>query len=311
MKANQIRVFEQPGVAACVLLTGGTNYLEIDEHGLLVMPSGAIPTGFHLVVAVKETGRTFVVQKDVGTTGGAYDSEALSQLRDFVSGFRATIMRDPIDVITAGKNTWTGWHRNQASNRVDCWTLEKDGKLSLFQVGIVTHDNGKTFRLHGEYRWRGQLYDDTVGSLNLVGKPEHPKWGSLDGGTSNRTQIFNHPEFKNLLDGMDLPDWTGIDEELDPTLPKVTEQGFAVIQWFIFFAGQTGQGIAINREGKPAWVHGIDVAGFDPNSTEPPLWRGDIVSFEEAVDNWGGKRNGPPKLTGVKLVKREWDKEHK
>jgi len=303
MKATQIRMFEESGIAACVLLAGGSEYLEIDKHGVLIIPSGVKPTGFNLLVAVKDDSRTFVVQKAVGTEGGAYDSRALSELEGFAPGFTATIMRDPIMVIRQGKNTWTGWHKNNASNRVDCWTLEKDGKLTLFQVGIVTHDNGKTFVLHGEYRWIGQLW----GSINgWVGIPSNPKWGSLEGGSSNRTQIFNHPDFVALSLDIQLEDWCGTEAAMDPPLPKVSGQGFAVVDWFVFFAGQTGQGIVKNQNGKPAWVHGIDVSGFDPNSSEPPLWRGDIISFDQAVENWGRKQNAPPKLTGVKMVKRDW-----
>jgi len=213
------------------------------------------------------------------------------------------VMRDPIDVIRHGQNVWTGWHKNQASNRVDVWTLEKDGKLSLFQAGIVTHDNGQTFVLHGEYRWKGQLFAKGDG---VVAKPEHPKWGSFNGGTSNRNQIFSNSEMLELVySANSLQEWSGNDTELDPPLPEVPN-GLAVIQWYVFFAGQTGQGIAIDQSGNTAWVHGKDVEGFDPSSPELPLWRGDIISFTEAVENWGAKKSGPPKLTGVKLVKRDW-----
>jgi hypothetical protein len=213
-------------------------------------------------------------------------------------------MRDPIDVIVHDQNVWTGWHKNAASNRVDCWTLERDGKLTLFQVGIVTHDNGKTYRLHGEYRWRGQLYHQAAGGI--IGVPEHAKWGSLEGGSSNRTQIFRHPEFVVLFKDVELSPRNVSDAELDPPVPKASGRGFAVVDWFITFAGQTGQGIVKFQNGKPAWVHGIDVSGFDPKSFEPPLWRGDIISFDQAVEKWGAKQGGPPKLTGVKLVNREW-----
>jgi len=303
MNATQMRLFSEPDIAASVLLAGGDDFLQVDESGVLTIPQGAEVEGFHLVVAVGEVSRTFVVQKDVGTTGGDYTSEALSRY-NFGKGFRAVIMRDPIEVIHAGGNIWTGWHKNAASNRVDCWHLGKAGKLDLFQVGVLTHDNGKTFRLHGEYRWRGQLYQ-----MNgmLVGRPAHAKWGSLEGGTSKRTQIFDHPDFSALLDDVKrLPTWDGDESELDPPLPGVPEGDFAVIDWFISCAGQTGQGIAKSKDGNPAWVHGCDVAGFDPNNVEPLLWHGDIVSYTDVVQNWGAKKNGPPKLAGVKLVKRDW-----
>ena len=307
MTEKQLRSFDGasgPGVMAGVLLVDGEDYLEIDEQGRLVIPPGVKPTGFHLLVAVEDGGRTFVVQKDVGTTGGGYESRALSELAGFAPGLRATVLRDQIEIIKVGSSVWTGWHKSQASNRVDCWTLELDGKLSLFQVGIVTHDNGATFVLHGEYRWRGQLYRQGEG---LVAKPEHSKWGTLEGGTSRRTQIFQHPAFSSLFwaDTV-LPEWSGNSAELDLVLPEVPAGKFGVVDWYVFFAGQTGQGIVKLQGGKPCWVHGVDIEGFDPASSEPPLWRGDIISFEEAVANWGAKPNSPPKLTGVKLVKRAW-----
>ena len=304
MKKSQLREFAEPGIIACVLPYEGEEYLELNERGVLLMPAGVEPKGFHLLVAVREDGRTFVVQKDVGHEGGDYSSGALSELSGFVKGFRATIMRDPIEVIRHGQNTWTGWHKNQASNRVDCWHIDLYGALDLFQVGIVTHDNGATYVLHGEYRWRGQLCECVEGST-MVGLPRHKKWGSLEGGSSNRTQIFGHPEFKALMKYVDVLPKCG-SGLIDPPLPKVPGSGLGVVDWFVFFAGQTGQGIVKSQDGWPAWVHGIDVEGFDPASSEPPLWRGDIISFEEAVKNWGAKKNGPPKLTGVKLVKRDW-----
>jgi hypothetical protein len=315
MKATQLREFKGIGVAGA-LLVGGQELLEIDPNGYLAIPAGTQPKGFHLMVAVLKNGWTFVVQKAVGTEGGDYDSPALSEFRGFAPGFKATIMRDPIDVIHAGQNTWTGWHKNAGSNRVDVWCLGTDGKLDLYQIGIFTHDNGKSWRLHGEYRWRGQLYRTT--SYALVAKPEHPKWGSLEGGTSRRTQIFQHPDFVALLKDAELPTWTGTNADIDPPLPEPTEPGTAVVQWYIAFAGQTGQGpLNLHKQDwlegrqynggvcKTAWVHATDIEGLDPDADgETRLWRGDTISFEGMVENWGSKKGGPPKLTGVKLVKR-------
>ena len=299
-----MRSFEEAQVFAGAMLTGTDTCLEVTEKGRLVFPSGVSPQGFHLVVAVSESARTFVVQKTVGQTGGGYESLALSKMPNFAKGFDVTIMRDPIDVIRAGQNIWTGWHQNVASNRVDCWHLGVNGELDLFQVGVITHDNGKTFVLHGEYRWRGALY-----GLNkqLVGIPWHGKWGSLEGGTSKRTLIFGHPEFQKLLKDAKCLEREWDTDEVDPLLPEIPEGSkLAVVDWFISFAGQTGQGIVKNREGRSAWVHGADIEGFDPNNFEPQLWREDIVSYESFEENWGSKKGSPPKLIGVKLVNRGW-----
>jgi hypothetical protein len=283
---------------ASALLVGDEDCLEVSEQGLLAIPQGVQPKGFHLVVAVKKNSRTFVVQKNVGTEGGDYNSLALSSVAAFAQGYEATVMRDPIDVLRAGENVWTGWHKNAASNRVDCWHLGKDGELWLFQVGIFTHDNGKSFYLHGEFRWAGQLYQMNG---TLVGLPESKKYGSLEGGTSKRTQIFTHPAFILLLDDIKaLPTWDGDEDEVNPPLPRVTP-GQLAVDWFIQFAGQTGQGIAKDHNGKPVWIHGLDVEGFNPNSTEPLLWHGDVVSAENVVA-WGHKAGGPPKALGVRMV---------
>lgn len=303
MKANQMRLFTEPGIVACVLLAGESNYLEIDRQGMLAVPPDVRPRGFHLVVAVKEDSRTFVVQKSVGNEGGRYHSNYISEVQNFAPGFKATVMRDPIDVVRAGQSVWTSWHQDKP-NRVDLWRLGKDGKLDLYQVGVFTHDNGKTWKLHGEYRWRGQLYQ--AGEGTVVAKPEHPKWGSLEGGSSKRTQIFSHPEMASLVWSTDpLAEWKGADDELDPPLPEAPGPGFAVVQWYIPFAGQTGQGPVVLANGSNAWVHGTDVGLEVEADGEVRLWRGDVVSYA-GTDKFGTKPGKPPKLTGVRLVNRAW-----
>jgi len=304
MKITQVRAFDEVGVVASVLPFGMEDYAEISKDGTIVLPQGFEPQGFHLVVAVRENGRTFVVQKVVDTEGGGYSSGALSDLQHFAKGFRATLMRDPLEVIRVGRNVWTGWHQNKASNRLDCWHLSQTGKLILFQIGVFTRDNGKTFRLHGEDRWRGQLH--WIGD-GYVGAPEHVKWGSLEAGSSKRTQIFAHPEFKKLLETVKVSAWKGTPAELDPPLPAVPKNNRAVVQWFITFAGQTGQGPVnlLSSDGSKNWVHGIDIEGIEPDPDgEIRLWQGDIVSYARRVP-FGSKANSF-KLLNVRLVHRGW-----
>ena len=301
MKASQLREFEDPGIVTSVILAGVDKaYLEIAKDGTLKMPAGVEPKGFHVVVAFEENSHILVVQKNVGTEGGGYHRDALSKLDGF-EGFKSFVMHEPIEVVRIGGNVWTSWHQ-QKPNRVDCWVIGADGKLGLFQIGVFTHDNGATWKLHGEYRWRGQLYEDCD---LLVARPEHPRWGSLEGGSSHRTQIFSHPEFVALMKDVKLTPWIGTDEELDPQLPEVPGPGFAVVQWYIAFAGQTGQGPANLLGGGTAWIHGADIIGLKPDADgETRLWRGDIVSYAGKTDIWGSKKGGPPKLAGVKLVSR-------
>lgn len=298
MNASQMRLFEDPGIVASVLLAGKKGFLKVSDDGLIAIPRGVEPDGFNLVVAVDDDARIFVVQKDVGNEGGGY-RDALSELKKFATGVRALFLPDSIDVLRDKQNVWTGWHKSQANNRVDCWHLGATGELGLFQIGVFTHDNGRSYFLHGEYRWHGQLYKAGDG---LVGVPESPKWDSLEGGTSKRTQIFSHPDFVRLLESAVLPQFTGTDADVNPPLKKVGK-GFAAVKWFIGFAGRTGQGIALLDDGKPVWIHGCDIEGFDPSSTEPLLWHGDIVSYEKC-ETWGSKPGAPPRIVGVRLVKR-------
>lgn len=301
-KKSQRRTFEEAGVAAGVSVAEETDFLEVSATGELVIPAGPKPMGFNLLVAIPKGSRRIVVQRDLGMVGGEYHANALSDV-DFLEGFDTVSMHQPITVIRRDGRVWTDW-RTEAPNRLDIWSLAVDGKLDLFQVGVITHDNGKTWKLHGEYRWRGRLYADAADIITPI--PAHPKWGSLQGGTANRTQIYARPEFRALLKDAKLMFWDGDEVELNPPLPEVPEGKFAVVDWFVSFAGQTGQGIVKDIDGNSAWVHGVDVEGFDPDSSEPPLQRGDIVSFEEVVQDWGGKKaGGLPKLTGVKLVKRD------
>lgn len=296
MKANQLREFAEPCVAACVLLVGGKDYLEIGENGILAMPEGAVPKGFHLMVAIARRHRAIVVQKNVGKEFGGYHRHALSQLKNFAPGYDATVMRDPIEVCRAGTSVWTSWHQDNP-NRVDVWFVAKDSEVTLFQVGVFTHNNGVTWKLHGEYRWRGRFFMD---GGRIVGKPEHPKWGKFD----VRRTILDHPDFMELIKIAKISRWRGKPEELDPPLGPVPGPGYARMQWYITFAGQTGQGPANLHSGGNAWVHGTDIVDVEPDPDgEVRLWQGDLVSYEGTA-KFGNKPNGPPKLLGVRLVER-------
>ncbi|MCX6724276.1 MAG: hypothetical protein NT155_03865 [Candidatus Staskawiczbacteria bacterium] len=309
MKATQLREFLEVKVVAGVIIQGGSEFLDLDASGYLVIRQCEPPKGFHIVIATEKNGRTLIVQKDVSRAGGGYVSPALSALTGvFPDGFPAIVMRDPIRVLCQGKNVWTNWHGKpgEMTNRVDCFYLAKDGTFGLYQVGVYTHDDGLTYRLHGEWRWLGKLY--RASGNRLAAKPEGTKWGSFKGGSSNRDQIFTNPKMVELVQSAHLPTWTGNDAELDPQLPEVPEGNFATVQFYIgSFAGQKGQGLVVLRDGTTAWVHTPDIVDLPPEADGVTrLWIGDIVSFEKKVYGWGSKVGGPPKLTGVKLVKRSW-----
>lgn len=288
---EKMRIFEESGLGACAVLND--DILGVDERGILLVPQDARPAGFHLMVLVKKDARTVVVQKNVGQKGGDYHTKFLSQLSS-IGNFEVIGMEDPIEVVRAGRNVWTAWHKDKP-NRVDCWQVGKDGSLRLFQVGVITHDNGQTWRLHGEYRWKGRLFNL---SGEPVAYPEEPKWGSF----ITWRPILDHPEFKELVDSVDLQPWEGDAADLNPLLDPVPDDPkLARMQWYIVFAGQTGQGPAFLSDGSTAWVHGIDI--LDPPDPDgfKRLWRNDLVSFSGAVA-FGKKPNGPPKLLNVKRV---------
>jgi len=311
MKANQMRVFEGAGVAGLVMLSENGkpigDYLEVGANGMLVIPKGVNPQGFHIVVAIKDGSRAFIVQKDIGTTGGDYASKSLSELKSFAKGFKVFGMREPIQVRRVGKDVWTNWHGKPGmiTNRVDRLGLGQDGQLDLFQVGVVVRGDSASpsFKLLGRYRWRGELRRRADGKLVAV--PADSKWGSFNGGSSNREQLFQHPEFRKLLESTNLKVWDGADAVLDPKQAKVNGPQEAAVLWHNEFGSQRGAGIVQMSDGKTAWVQTPDIINVEPDEDgEICLYLGQIVTFSGKVENWGAKADGPPKLTGVKLVKR-------
>lgn len=287
-------LFERIGVGAAVLTNErGSDFLEIDERGFLAL-NGKEPRGFYLSLAMPKEARIVITQKNVGKEKGEYHQDFLSEMHQDSENLKVLVMNDSIDVIRAGPAVWTHWHGNKP-NRVDCWVVDETGKTDLFQIGVITHDNGQTWRLLGEYRWRGQLFRH---SEKIVGKPDEPKWGAFD----VRKAILNQPDFLALVESARIQNWEGTDEELHPPLPKVPGHGYAVMQWFIAFAGQSGQGPAYLYDGSNAWVHGVDILDLPPDEDGiKRLWQNDIVSYRGTA-RFGKKPSGPPKLLNVKKV---------
>jgi len=285
LKANQVKAFGAEIVAA-VLVVGEEDYLEMDERGVLAIPKGAKPQGFHILVATASK-RLLVVQRNMNVLQGSYADMALSQLQGFAEGCQATIMREPVVVRSKGPNVWADW----GTNKFDLWSVSETGEISLRQIGIFSHDNGWTWKLYGEFRWKGQLYQN---GTRIVGKPESPKYGSFE----VRATIRENSDFMALVNSAKLPKWNGEPSELEPPLPEVPNGNYAVIDWFTLFGGQTGQGIARLQNGSEVWVHGCDIGGKPDADGEFRLQRGDIISFEEEVDM---PKRGSSKLIGVKL----------
>lgn len=300
---EQIRWFEEAGIGAIVLLPGkkwADSPLEISERGILTIPPGLQPTGFHLLLYAPCEAHIVITQKNVGLEKGGYYHHTLGQIED--GDFTIYPMIDPIIVARAGERVWTVWHDEKnptRTNRLDCFSVERDGRLGLFQVGVITHDDGQTFRLLGDWRWKGQIYKKSDG--NLVAKPDSPVWGPLlwNKGES-RAAIREYPNFKELLVATKFEPWDGRPEELNPPLGPVLKGNFARVKWYIPFAGQKGQGFARIADGSEACILGQDLAVPADEDGIVRLHHGDLVNFADIHQNWGTKKDGPPKLLNVR-----------
>lgn len=301
MQASQLIEFAEPGLCAAVVLAKGEDLLEINADGRIIIPPGMDPKEFHMIIGFEE-GHGWLSMKNVGKEGGGYSTMASSAVEDFLpEGFRAIALNSPIPVLTEDGFRRTPWH-GYPSNRFDFFVFGKDGKFDLFQVGVVIRGTKeKPFpKVMGEYRWRGHLYKTINGGL--VATPLSVKWGSFEGGSSKRTQIFDDPGFKAMLKGIELKTWRGTDAEVDPPLP-IPSKGQAVVKFYIAFAGRDGQGVVMSPNGDTAWVLQQDLIGIQPDEDgEIRLPVGAIISYEDVVFGWGGKKDGPPKLVGVRLV---------
>lgn len=296
----QVRVYEEIGVGVEVILPGkrwAESPLEIGEHGILAVPAGLQPAGFHLVLITAREARAIIAQKDVSQENGGYFRRSLDCFRS--NELVIWTMHEPIRVSRAGQNVWTVWH-SERPNRVDCWLLKEDGRFQLWQVGVVTHDDGLTFRLLVEPRWTGQIFKAPNPNGGLMAKPDNPKWGKIlwSPGESRRA-IREHPKFQSLLASANLPTWNGLAEDLDPPLGKIPLGNFARVDWYIPFSGQKGQGIAKLADGSAAWVSGESLDIPPDEDGIKRLFHCDLISFAAVHQNWGTKE-GPPKLIKVK-----------
>lgn len=289
----QVKKFSNGIVASVVLLGKNRQVLEIGEEGILIIPEGVIPNAFCLILHAEEKTRIVFAQKNIGQDKGGYNdlfSEGIVERQ---------IFSPPIQVMRAGQNVWTSWHQEK-TNRMDCWLVEINGYLELFQIGVITHDDGQTFQLLGELRWQGQIFKAPAGEL--AAKPNNPKWGPLLWNKDeSRAAIRENPDFQALLTSATLPPWKGSLEELNPPLSPIPSGNFARIDWYIPFAGQKGQGIVKDHAGKSYWVHGQDIAGPPEADGIRRLFHNDLISYIMVHQNWGTKA-GPSKLIGIKRV---------
>jgi len=299
MDTSTVRLFDC-GLAGAVSATEDKHrHLRVGSSGLLADVSADV-RGFHLFVGIPADIRAFVVQKNVGVDLGVYSNETLVNIGT-ANGVNWVAMDIPVTVKRAGRNVWTAWH-TETPNRTDIWLIGSKGCFALYQIGVITHDDGVTWRLHGECRWKGRLFRE--GGGQLVAQPDEPrvKWGPF---VTWKT-VFDRPEFKKLLEGAEIQTWVGKPTDLEPPLPQIPKDGdHAVVQWYVPFAGQTGQGCVWMTNGgrDPACIHGVDLRVPVDESGVKRLYRGDVVNFSGTAP-FGKKRS--LKLLNVKLASRTW-----
>ncbi len=294
----------------CTLQQIGSGVLSVDQCTGVINTLGLRFSGFKVTVFVPETIPVLVTMKNISRQGGAYHDDNVARINIARSGDIAYSMVNPIQVMRVGSDVWTRWHPDpkggpdQTSNRLDCWILGLDGSIRLFQVGVVTHDNGQTFRLLGERIWEGQLFQTSTGEL--VTKSDGAQWGAF---TDSRRHVFNHPDFKAWLKMVSLDVRDDVPPDTAQLGPLPSQNGhpgdYARIQWYTPFAGQKGQGIAILRDGSSAWIHGAEVHAEPDADGIRRLHCNDLLRYEGVDANWGSKQGKPPKLTGVTLVPAE------
>jgi len=302
--STKLKLYKDAGlvVGVAVVTEAGTEKVlaDVDEAGRIIIPAGMEPKGFKMIAAAKAG---FAVMKNVGDEGGGYHQTLSALTGVFPKGYNGLALNEVIPVLNEDGFRRTPWH-GLPSNRFDYFNLDKNGGFTLFQAGVVCRGDGESWwpKLLGEYRWRGHLYETDIGGYVAI--PENPKWGSFEGGSSKRTQIFETDQFRSMVEGVKLPTWHGTDQEVDPPLPK-PGPGQVVVTFYIAFAGRKGQGVVMAGNKDTAWVLEQDLVGVQPDPDgEKRLWRGDILSFDHAVYNWGAKRDGKPKLEYVELVER-------
>lgn len=301
----KLKLWKDAGLVAGVVVGDETGLAKdlalLDENGR-IDTAGKVPKNFRMIAAAKSG---FTAMKVVADEGGGY-RQALSALEGkWPRGYSGLSLNENIIVLNEGGFHRTPWH-GTPSNRFDYFNVAQDGSFDLFQCGVVIRGTQEDWwpKLLGEYRWRGRLFRANGGGYVAI--PASPKWGSFEGGSSKRTQIFGSDQFQAMVKGVKLDIWQGTDDEVDPPLPT-PGLGQVVVTFYIAFAGREGQGVVQASNGDTAWVLKQDVEGVQPDADgEIRLWRGDVLSFDEAVFGWGAKRNGPPKLTKVRLVKRIW-----
>jgi len=289
-----VRSFGDIGVQASVFLADTKQHLEVDDHGLISIPPDAEVTevtGFKLSFLVQKEDRLFFAEKEIQYDTDKYHGAAKSNHGK--DGTVRWVTRQPIQIGRSknGDKVWTLWG-DKDPNRIDAWRMSPTGEISLDHIGVITHNDGATWRLHRARRWAGQLY--RFGD-QLMAQPNDWQWGSFE----KRKFIFEYPRFKALLKSATLPEWKGTPEDLDPPLDDVPNSESGIVLWYTQFAGMKGQGLVQLYNGNTIWVHGDDIQNSVDEDGVRILHRNDIVEFR-GTGRFGNKDG--EKLLNVRKV---------
>jgi hypothetical protein len=279
-------------IANVAVMGNHGDYLPVDFNtdGSLAIPDNLSPRIFLLTILVPAELNPILTQRNLSRLEGEYHSRFIKNLGNIMD-FQVAVL--PINVTRSGRNTWTSFTK-ESPNNMDCWLCGPRNAISMFKVGLITHDDGKTYRVIGETRWAGDLFIDNA---QIVGKPSNSMWGSF----GVRDTILNHPEFQDFIKKARLPMWQGKPEELEPPLPEVPEGDYGVVKFFHPMMGQKGQALVVIH-GDEAWLFGNNLDRSPDADGVKRLQRGDVITYQ-AIKHPLERKNGKPLPTLLNATK--------
>lgn len=360
---ERMRVFDDPhAIAAGVIaIDGEGSRIEpmIEDDGYIKLPedmtwggvesygdihadAGVLVQRFELSVALQQGRMAVVTQRGsaldyddptglLSMSGVKIHTFPACRVRSVVqSGWRKD-RYGPVAVWTETMGTAGG---PKGPNRADIWLLAENGDLELFQILVITLDNGKSFRLVGTPRWRGHVSrredGDKYTPRSLGGPVEEAAYANgnirlvMDqfafrpevgfGCFESRWNILGKSELVSWLSTLDLPTWDGDEGSLHPDFsPRVSLgenegvvkfQSYGLAQGSLAYVTLADPIKTSDGMWKDGRVHGAEIRLEPDEQGLRILESGDTVRFdgwEESHD----RRN--PCLLDVEVVQRRAD----
>jgi hypothetical protein len=278
--AQRTLTFSNGVIVNVAVMGNGNSYLPVDFNGgsSLIIPGNIVPRTFLMTVLVPVELRPILTQRDLSREEGDYHNKFIKSLGNILN-YRMAVL--PIQVTRMGRNTWTSW-KEENPNNLDIWLCGPGNSVEMFKVGLVTHDDGQTYRVIGETRWAGGLFRDAG---KIVGKPNNSVWGAF----RVRDNILDHQEFKIFLSKTQIPAWKGKPEELNPPLTEVPEGNYGVVKFNHPMMGQKGQALIVLAGGKEAWLFLNNLDKSPDADGVKRLQRGDVIAYQAIKQSPEGK----------------------